>query len=118
MVNPALDAAHAPVLAEIMGLTVERTGCVVTVKPALFCPAGTVTTEGTPAEAEELDRLTGCPPCGAGVFRATFPFTVFPPMTSDLDNVTDPTHAGAAEGLMVRVAVAVLAEDALIVAVV
>ena len=51
--------AHAPVVAEITGLTVESTGVVPTVKPVLVCPAGTVTVDGTLALAEELERLTG-----------------------------------------------------------
>lgn len=90
-----------------------------TVKPVLLCPAGTVTVEGTPAEAEELDRLTGWPPAGAGDVRATVPLTGLPPITSDLENVTDPTQSAfAAAGLTVSVAEAVLAEEAVIVAVV
>ena len=94
----------------------ERTGEVVTLKPALFWPAGTVTWVGTLAEDEELDRLTGWPPAGAGDLRATVPLTLFPPMTSDLESVTDPTQAGAAAGLTVTVAAAVLAAEAVIVA--
>ena len=54
-----LAAAHAPVLAEINGLSVESTGVVPTVKPVLVCPAGTVTVAGTLAFADELERVTG-----------------------------------------------------------
>ena len=94
MVSPALEPAQAPVLAEIKGVTAERTGVVVTVKFVLFCPAGTVTWAGTLAEDEELDRFTGCPPCAAGPVNATLPLTLFPPMTSDLEKLIEPTQAG------------------------
>jgi hypothetical protein len=101
------------------GFCVDATGCVETVKLALFCPAGTVTCVGTLAEDEELDRFTGWPPgCAAGRVNATFPFTLFPPMTSDLEKLIDPTQAGCAAGLTVSVAEAALAEEAVIVALV
>jgi hypothetical protein len=58
-VSPVLAPAHAPVFAEIRGLTVESTGVVPTVKPVLVWPAGTVTVAGTLASPEELERLTG-----------------------------------------------------------
>ena len=57
--SPVLAPAHAPVFAEIRGLTVESTGVVPTVKPVLVWPAGTVTVAGTLASPEELERLTG-----------------------------------------------------------
>jgi hypothetical protein len=113
--SPALDPTHAPVFAEITGVTAERTGVVVTIKPVLFWPAGTVTWAGTLAEDEVLDRFTGCPPLAAGPVSATVPLTLFPPMTSDLDKLIEPTQACAA-GLTVSVAEAVLAEEAVIVA--
>jgi hypothetical protein len=116
-VNDAFDPAHAPVLAEITGFSVEATGVVETVKPVLLCPAGTVTWVGTLAEPDELDRLTGCPPAGAGVVRATFPLMLFPPITSDLESVTFPTQS-AEDGFTVNVADCVLAEEAVMVAVV
>jgi hypothetical protein len=72
---------------------------------------------GTLAEAEELDRLTGCPPAGAGCVRVTFPFTLFPPITSDLESEIDPTQAGdVVEGFTVIVAEAVFAAEAVMVA--
>ena len=106
-------------LAVIRGFSVERTGFVETVKFVLFWPAGTVTCVGTLAEDEELDRFTGWPPgCAAGPVNATFPLTLLPPMTSDLEKLIEPTQAGCAAGLTVSVAEAVLAEEAVIVAVV
>jgi hypothetical protein len=84
------------VFAEIKGVTAERTGVVVTVKLVLFWPAGTVTWVCTLAEDEELDRFTGWPPCAAGPVNATFPLTLFPPMTSDLEKLIEPTQAGCA----------------------
>lgn len=39
---------------------------VATVKPVLVCPGGTVTCDGTLADADELDKLTGWPSAGAG----------------------------------------------------
>jgi hypothetical protein len=115
-VSPALDPAQAPVLAEITGLSVDTTGVVETVKPALFWPAGTITCEGTLAELEELERFTAWPPAGAGVVSATFPLTLFPPITSDLESVTFPTHAALAAGFTVSVADAVFAEVAVMLA--
>lgn len=121
--RPALDPAQAPVLAEITGFCVVSTGVVATVKPVLLWPAGTVTCAGTLAEDEELDKLTGCPPAGAGVVSATLPLTLFPPITSDRERFTLPTQADEdgdvdEEGLTVTVADCVFAELALIVAVV
>jgi hypothetical protein len=78
-----------------------------------------VTCVGTPAEADELDRFTGCPPAGAGFIKVTVPPTVLPPMTCDLESDIDPTQsADAAAGFTVSVADAELAEAAVIVAVV
>ena len=61
--SPVLAPAHAPVFAEIRGLTVESTGVVPTVKPVLVWPAGTVTVDGNARVgrgAGEAHRLTAC----------------------------------------------------------
>ena len=113
--SPALALAQAPVVAEITGVSAESTGVVPTVKPVLLCPAGTVTVAGTLALAEELERFTAWPPCGAGCVSATVPLTLFPPMTADRDRVMLPTQS-AVVGLMVRVAGIGLAEEAVITA--
>ena len=113
-----LAPAHAPVFAEINGVAADRTGSVETVNPVLLSPAGTVTCDGTLAEAEELDRLTGWPPAGAGLVRATLPLTLLPPITVDLERLMEPTQsAEAAAGFTVRLAEAVFADDAVMVAV-
>ena len=75
---------------------------------------------GTEAEPDELDRVTPCPPDGAGPVRPTVPFTGLPPTTDPEEKVTDPTHGdddGLDEGLMVRFAEAVFAAEAVMVAV-
>ena len=114
-----LAPAHAPVFPEITGLAVERTGVVETVNPVLLCPAGTVTCDGTLAEAEELDKLTGWPPAGAGEVSATFPLTLLPPTTVDLERLMEPTQSEEADaaGFTVRLAEVVFAEEAVMVAV-
>jgi hypothetical protein len=117
-VSPALVPAQAPVFAEIKGVTAERTGVVVTEKLVPFWPEGTITWAGTLAEDELLDRFTGWPPSAAGPVNATWPFTLLPPMTSDLEKLIEPTQAGCAVGLTVSVAEVELAEEAVIVALV
>src|ERR1041385_7959955 len=54
---------------------------VVTVKPALVAPAGTVTLAGTPAAALPLDRATRSPPVGAALVSETVPAAFVPPVT-------------------------------------
>lgn len=104
--------------AEINGFSVDSTGVVATVKPVLVCPAGTVTCDGTLADADELARLTGWPIAGAGFWSVTVPLTLFPPTTSDRENVTEPTQSDDDAGFTVMLAAALLAEAAVMVAVV
>ena len=71
--------------------------------------------------AEELERLTGWPPAGAGSVSPTVPLTLLPPITSDRDRVTLPTQAAEDEldaGLIVMLARIEFADVAVMIAVV
>lgn len=54
---------------------------VVIVKPALVCPAGTVTVDGTLAALPLLASDTTMPPVGAGAVRVTVAVALTPPLT-------------------------------------
>ena len=83
--------------APILAVTELATAVVVTVKVAVFDPAGTVTVAGTVAlELFEL-RFTICPPVGAATFRVTVPVEEFPPTTLVGDSETELTFAEAIE---------------------
>jgi hypothetical protein len=51
------------------------------VKPALVCPAATVTLAGTVAAALLLDNVTTVPPLGAAAVRVTVPVELAPAVT-------------------------------------
>jgi hypothetical protein len=71
--------------------------------------------------AEELERLTGWPPTGAGSLSPTVPLTLLPPITSDRDRVMFPTQAvedDDDDGLIVMVACMEFAEAPVMTAVV
>jgi hypothetical protein len=72
--------------------------------------------------SEELERLTGWPPAGAGFVSPTVPLTLFPPIISDRDSVMLPTQAGDDDddddGLIVMLAGIEFAEAAVMTAVV
>jgi hypothetical protein len=74
--------------------------------------------DGTLALAEELERLTGWPPAGAGSVSPTVPLTLLPPITSDRDRVMLPTQADDDDGLMVKIAGIEFADVAVMIAVV
>ena len=57
------------------------TALVVTLKPALVPPAGTVTLAGTTAAGSLVESVTCAPPAGAGAFSVTVPAEGFPPVT-------------------------------------
>jgi hypothetical protein len=69
--------------------------------------------------AEELERLTGWPPAGAGSVSPTVPLMLLPPTTSDRDSVMLPTQAAVDDdGLIVMLAGIEFAEAAVMTAVV
>jgi hypothetical protein len=69
-------------VAEIVAVLTEETPFEVTLNVAMVPPGGTVTEEGTLAtETLLLDRDTGIPASGAGVFRVMVAMEVAPPMT-------------------------------------
>jgi hypothetical protein len=71
------------------------------------------------ALAEELARLTGWPPAGAGLVSPTVPLTLLPPITSGRDRVMFPTQAcedDDDDGLIVMVAGIEFAEAAVMTA--
>ena len=114
-----MTVTHAATFAEIMGVISSATGVVVTVKLALSRPGATVTVTGTLAKSDELERWTTCPPTPAFAAKPMTPSTDSPPITDLSTKVTELTHAGAdAAGLMVNGAETVLAEVAVMVAVV
>lgn len=75
---------------------------VLTVKPALVCPANTVTLDGTAAtDVLLLDRLTVAPPEGAPAVSVTVPVELLPPPTLVGFRVSEESVTEDA-GLMVR----------------
>jgi hypothetical protein len=69
--------------------------------------------------SEELARLTGWPPAGAGSVSPTVPLTLLPPITSDRERVIFPTQAADDDdGLIVMVAGIEFSEAAVMSAVV
>jgi hypothetical protein len=81
--------------AEIVAEADPRTGDVFTVKVTLLLPAGTVTLEGTLADALLLESITCAPPAGAGPVSVTVPVEdCAPPMTLVGFNVSEETVGG------------------------
>jgi len=73
------------------------TGEVVTVNVAVFCPAGTVTFDGTVAALPfELVRPTTAPPAGALLLRVTVPVEDPPPRTLVGESESDEIGFGGA----------------------
>jgi hypothetical protein len=62
----------------IVAVVCAATGLVLTVKVALFCPASTVTLDGTVADRELLLSVTTTE-AGATAFRVTVPVELVPP---------------------------------------
>ena len=78
--------------AEIVAEADTRTGDVFTVKVTLLLPAGTVTLEGTLADALLLESITCAPPAGAGPVNVTVPVEDCTPPTTLLGfNVSEET---------------------------
>jgi hypothetical protein len=76
------------------------TDLVVTVKPALEAPAGTVTLDGTTATPVLLlESATTAPPEGAGPLRMTVPCEGLPPVTPDGLSVNPDSATGAGAGV-------------------
>jgi hypothetical protein len=88
-------------LAVMVAVTVEVTGAVVTVKPTLVAPAGTVTVAGTWAAALLLESVTASPPVAAGPERVTVPDKFAPPGVAEGDIVTDDTVGGLTDSAAV-----------------
>ena len=81
--------------AEIVAEADIRTGDVFTVKVALLLPAGTVTLDGTLADALLLESVTCAPPAGAGPVSVTVPVEdCTPPTTLFGFNVSEETVGG------------------------
>ena len=81
------------------------TDVVVTAKPALVAPAGTVTLAGTVVDAELSESDTAAPPAGAAAVNVTVPVEELPPTTevglSETDESVGPV---VPDGLSVSVA--------------
>ena len=75
------DCVTPAEVAEILALCTLVTLVVVTVKPALMRPAGTVTCAGTLASALLLCSVTVVPPEGAAAVRFTVQDALDPPVT-------------------------------------
>src|SRR6267143_407609 len=78
------------------------TALVVTLKPAVVPPAGTVTLAGTTAAGLLLESVTCAPPAGAGPFSVTVPAEGLPPVT--LAGLSASEETIKAEGVTVSVA--------------
>ena len=70
-----------PNVAVIVGVVVEATAFVVTVKFAVVAPANTFTEAVTLAAALSLESPTELPPEGAGPVNVTVPVEDVPPIT-------------------------------------
>jgi len=101
----------------MIGVVKAKTGIVAMPKVAWFWPSAICTPTGTFTKADELDRLTNCPPIPAFAVNVTMPCRDRPPITSDVDKVRAPTQA-AGGGFTINEALAELADVAVMVAVV
>jgi hypothetical protein len=104
-----------PELAVIVAAVVEFTGVVVTVNDPVVCPDGMVIVPGTVADPLSLFRLTVTPPGPAGEDSVTVPVAGDPPVTGFGERVTPVmVPVPGPLGLMFKVSLLLLAEVAVI----
>lgn len=115
------DKAAVIVLADVavmLAVVGDATAAVATVKVAEVCPAGIVTETGTVADPLDEANVTRTPPAAAGALNVTVPVDVPPPATLVGFSVKLPMVPVVVPAIpTVSVAVTVLADEAVMVAV-